>query len=94
MDRARVEHVAKLAALSLSGEEAEAFARELEAIVKYVEQLHALDTNDVPATTSMELGRAAWRADETAKGLSHEDALREAPKVEHEGFAVPAFVEQ
>ena len=33
-----------------------------------------------------------WRPDANVPGLSHEDALREAPKAEHDGFAVPTFV--
>ncbi len=97
IDRARVMHIAKLAALSLSDAEADALAEDLGKIVGYVEELDALDTRDVPPTAYMQLGRssaaAAWREDETREGLSHDDALAQAPRVEHDGFAVPGFIE-
>lgn len=93
IDRVLVRHVARLAALSLSDEEAEKLAGELAAIVRYVEQLDSLDTENVPPTAHMQLDRAELRKDELVPGLSHEDALAQAPKVEHDGFAVPAFME-
>jgi aspartyl-tRNA(Asn)/glutamyl-tRNA(Gln) amidotransferase subunit C len=93
IDRARVMHVAKLAALSLRDEEAEALAKDLARIVAYVEELDQVDTKDVPATAHVQLERAALRADEVKAGLAHDDALAAAPRAEHEGFAVPTFVE-
>jgi aspartyl-tRNA(Asn)/glutamyl-tRNA(Gln) amidotransferase subunit C len=93
IDRELVLHVAKLASLSLSDAEVDRFAVELARIVAHVEQLDALDTRDVPATTQVELDQAAWREDEVQPGLSHEEALSQAPRVDADGFAVPAFVE-
>jgi aspartyl-tRNA(Asn)/glutamyl-tRNA(Gln) amidotransferase subunit C len=91
--RIDVQHVAKLASLSLSGAEAERFAKELAAIVGYVAQLDELDTRDVPPTAHVQLERMPLRADENRPCLSHEDALEQAPAVEGGGFAVPTFVE-
>jgi aspartyl-tRNA(Asn)/glutamyl-tRNA(Gln) amidotransferase subunit C len=102
IDRARVLHVAKLAALSLSDAEADTFARELATIVAYVEQLETLDTKDVPATAHVQLDRAmpeqviatqGWREDEPRPGLAREEVLAQAPRVEGDGFAVPPFME-
>jgi aspartyl-tRNA(Asn)/glutamyl-tRNA(Gln) amidotransferase subunit C len=93
VDRALVLHVAKLACLSLSDLEADRFAGELSRIVQYVEQLDFLDTQDVPPTAHVQLDRSPWRDDEPVPGLSHDDALAQAPRVEHGGFAVPTFVE-
>lgn len=93
IDSARVHHIAKLAALSLSDAEAERFAHELDAIVRYVEELDTLDTSNVAPTAHVQLERASLREDEVLPGLSHDEALAGAPRVEHEGFAVPAFVE-
>jgi len=92
IDRAKVAHIAKLASLSLTDAEAEKLSHELAAIVKYVEELDTLDTSDVPPTAYVQLGTTALRADEVKPGLSHEDALAQAPRAEHEGFAVPVFV--
>jgi aspartyl-tRNA(Asn)/glutamyl-tRNA(Gln) amidotransferase subunit C len=93
IDRARVLHVARLAGLSLSDEEADRFAGELARIVAYVEQLDEVDTTDVPPTATVQLRPAALRPDEVGDCLSHEEALRGAPRVEDGGFAVPAFVD-
>lgn len=94
IDRALVLHVARLASLSLSDAEADRFAGELAKIVGYVAQLDALDTRDVPPTAHVQIDRTPWRQDEPRPGLSHEDALAQAPRVEGDGFAVPAFVEE
>jgi len=93
IDRAQIQHVATLASLSLSEPEMDAMATELQAIVKYVDELNELDTTDVPPTANVQLERAAWREDILEPCLSHEDALAEAPQEAHGGFAVPVFVD-
>jgi aspartyl-tRNA(Asn)/glutamyl-tRNA(Gln) amidotransferase subunit C len=93
VDRALVEHVAKLASLSLSDSEVDRFASELGRIVGYIEQLDSLDTRDVPPTANVSVDRAPLRRDEVAPGLTRDEVLAQAPEVESDGFAVPAFVE-
>ena len=94
IDGALVRHVAKLASLSLSDEEAARFAGELAKIVEYMAQLDALDTSNVPPTAHVQLDRMPLRPDEPRPCLTHEEALAQAPRVEGEGFAVPAFVDE
>jgi aspartyl-tRNA(Asn)/glutamyl-tRNA(Gln) amidotransferase subunit C len=86
-------HVAKLSSLSLSSVEVDRFAAELARIVGYVEQLDEIDTSDVPPTAHVRLDRTPWREDEILPCLTREEALAQAPRVEHDGFAVPTFVE-
>ena len=91
-----IKRVALLAELRLEDGEEESLAKEMDAILAYVAELDALDTTNVPPTTSVlptPGGEDAWRVDSVVPGLSHEDALREAPRAEHEGFSVPTFVE-
>lgn len=92
IDRARVLHVAKLAQVSLTDAEADATARELSRIVGYVAQLGELDTSDVPPTTHLSQG-APLRPDLHQEGLSHEDAMANAPETQGGGFAVPVFLD-
>jgi len=94
IDGKLVRHVAKLASLSLSDEEATRFTGELVKIVAYVAQLDALDTSGVPPTAHVQLDRMPLRPDEPRPCLTQEDALAQAPRVEGEGFAVPAFVDE
>jgi aspartyl-tRNA(Asn)/glutamyl-tRNA(Gln) amidotransferase subunit C len=93
VDLALVRHVAKLASLRLTDDETEKLASDLERIVAYVEQLNELDTSSVLPTAHVAIDRTPWRTDVPALGLSHEDALSEAPRATEDGFAVPTFVE-
>lgn len=95
MDRAQIRHVAELAELSLTEEEEAKLADEIGRILAYAKELDAVDVSAVPPTAHVgaQASGEGWRADEAAPGLSHEDALREAPRAEHDGFAVPTFVE-
>jgi aspartyl-tRNA(Asn)/glutamyl-tRNA(Gln) amidotransferase subunit C len=86
-------HVASLARLRLTPPEVSRMAVELSAILSYVQKLSELDTADVPPTAQVQVQRLPLREDEPRAGLCHEDALREAPRTAHDGFAVPGFVE-
>jgi aspartyl-tRNA(Asn)/glutamyl-tRNA(Gln) amidotransferase subunit C len=94
MDVAELRHVAELAELSLTAEEEERLAGEIGHIVAYVRELDGVDTTGVPPTAHMTIvaGHDAFRRDMPVDGLSHEEALREAPAEEHGGFSVPSFV--
>jgi aspartyl-tRNA(Asn)/glutamyl-tRNA(Gln) amidotransferase subunit C len=93
IDRDVVLHVAKLASLSLADAEVDRFTGELARIVGHVEQLEALDTRDIPPTAHVQVERIPLRRDEVTPGLTHDEALAQAPQVEADGFAVPAFLE-
>jgi aspartyl-tRNA(Asn)/glutamyl-tRNA(Gln) amidotransferase subunit C len=95
IDRAQIEHLAQLASLSLTADEVDAMTHEIGAILGYVAELESVDTRDVPPTAHVQLARAAWREDAVEAGLSHDDALAQAPRKapDGSGFAVPAFVE-
>jgi aspartyl-tRNA(Asn)/glutamyl-tRNA(Gln) amidotransferase subunit C len=93
IDMALVQHVAKLASLSLSEAEVARYVAELGRIVAHVEHLGALDTSEVPPTAHVQLDRLPYRPDEIVPCLSREEALAQAPKRDENGFVVPAFVE-
>ncbi len=93
LGEADVLKVAKLARLELGPEEVGRMVTELSAIVGYVQKLGELDTSDVPPTSHVHVDRLPLRQDEPQVSLSHADALAESPRVAHDGFAVPGFVE-
>jgi aspartyl-tRNA(Asn)/glutamyl-tRNA(Gln) amidotransferase subunit C len=94
IDRAQIRHVAELAELTLTDDEEARLTAEIGKIVAYVEELSSVDTTGVPPTAHVSAGiEVALRPDEPKDGLSHEEALAGAPKVAHEGFSVPTFVE-
>ncbi len=94
MDRSTIRHVARLAELSLSEEEEVRLSEEMGRILAYVAELQALNTDDVPPTTNLGGdGTDALRDDVPTPGLARDEVLAQAPRVEHDGFSVPTFVE-
>jgi aspartyl-tRNA(Asn)/glutamyl-tRNA(Gln) amidotransferase subunit C len=89
-----VRRIARLAHLDVAPDEVERLTRELGTILAYVRQLEELDLSGVAPTAHVQLDRLPLRADEPEMSLPREVALREAPRVAMEGFAVPAFVDE
>lgn len=88
-----VEHVARLARLDLSENEKEQFTEQLNAILKYAEQLNELNTEGVvPTSHAMPLVNV-MRADITKPSLPIEKVLLNAPDEEEGQFKVPAVLE-
>ena len=86
--------IARMAHLDLAPEELARLTRELGDILAYVRQLEEVDVTGVPPTAHVQLERLPLREDEPTPSLPRELALREAPRVSMEGFAVPAFVDE
>lgn len=84
-----VRKLALLARLELTDDEITTLGPQLESILGFVEKLSELDTTDVePMTTALDVDNR-WRTDEVTAGLSHEDALKNAPASDGEFFLVP-----
>jgi len=90
---AEVEHIASLARLNLTDEEVARFREQLSAILDYVAQLQALDTSDIPPTSSVLPPRSVLRQDEPHPGLALDALLANAPQVEADQFRVPPVLE-
>jgi aspartyl-tRNA(Asn)/glutamyl-tRNA(Gln) amidotransferase subunit C len=88
---ATVDHVARLAHLSLTEEERQLFARQLDEILGYAEQLQKLDTGDVPPLSHPSTS-AALREDEVEESLPRERALEAAPDAGDGLFRVPRIL--
>ncbi|QSO50171.1 Asp-tRNA(Asn)/Glu-tRNA(Gln) amidotransferase subunit GatC [Alicyclobacillus curvatus] len=88
-----VRHVAKLARLAVSEEEAHKLAPQLSDIISYAEQLQAVDLSNVPPTSHpLELSNVL-RADVPREGLTNEQALANAPDSDGQQVRVPAVLE-
>lgn len=89
LSRDDVLQVAGLAKLEFPEAELDAFATQLGKIVTFVEQLAEVDTAGVePMAHPLDL-HSAMRADVRVAGLSHAQALANAPKSDGEFFLVP-----
>jgi aspartyl-tRNA(Asn)/glutamyl-tRNA(Gln) amidotransferase subunit C len=87
-----VEHVAALARLELTDDEAESLTRELGVILEHAGQIAALDTSGVPPTSHPLPLRNVLRADEPGPSLDRDEVLAEAPAVEDDRFRVPRII--
>jgi aspartyl-tRNA(Asn)/glutamyl-tRNA(Gln) amidotransferase subunit C len=85
-----VDHVARLAHLSLTGEERTLFARQLDEILAWAESLQAVDVSDVEPLAAA--GKGALREDIEASGLPRERALDAAPDAAEGLFRVPRII--
>ena len=80
-----VEHVAKLARLSLTEEEKEMFTSQLSDIVSYMDLLNELDTENVePMARAIPMVNV-MREDEVRQSFKRDQMLDNAP-IEEDGF--------
>lgn len=94
LGEAEVRAIARLANLDLSPDELGPMAHELSAILGYVKKLQEVDVEHVAPTAHVQIERLPLRADEPAASLPNDVALREAPRADQGGFAVPGFMEE
>ncbi len=93
MDVAEVRKVAKLARLELADAELEPMAKQLTAILGYVDQLKELDTTGVePMAHPLPL-QNVFRDDVVTASLPVNEALQNAPARNGDFFAVPAVLD-
>ena len=88
-----VEHVARLARLAISPEEAEQMRTELDSILDWMRSLEKLDTTGVAPTTHSTPMVSPLRDDVPHAPLRRDEVLRAAPKTEAGAFAVPKVLE-
>lgn len=91
--RAEVEHVGHLARLALSEEELSSLTGDMDAILDYVAQLDALDTDGIIPTAHAVPMENAFRSDEIRPGFTPEQALINAPEKTANAFRVKRVIE-
>lgn len=92
LSREEVEHVAKLARLSVDEKEVELFQKQLSDILSYVEQLNELDTSQIEPTSHVLDLTNVLREDEVKPCLTREEALAGAPEPGEGYFHVPKII--
>lgn len=89
----QVKHVANLARLEISEEEAEKLTENLSAIISFAEQLNEIDTEGIEPTTHVLDLKNVMRKDEPKQWITREDALKNAPDQKDGQFRVPSILE-
>jgi aspartyl-tRNA(Asn)/glutamyl-tRNA(Gln) amidotransferase subunit C len=83
-----VDHVARLAHLSLTADEREAFARQLDQVLAYAESIQSLDTANVEPM-SHAAASETFRPDVPHESLPRETVMASAPDQGEGLFRVP-----
>ena len=88
-----VGYVARLARINLSEEEAKAFQKQLDDVLKYVEKLRQADVSQVEAAAHALPIFNVFREDESRDWFLAKQALSNAPRKANDLFIVPKVVE-
>ena len=83
-----VEHIAGLSRLTIPESEMEKFTEQFNQILNYADILEGIEPTPYVLPISN-----AFREDVVKPGVSHEDALKNAPAVYNDGFKVPRVIE-
>ncbi len=94
LTREEVIHIARLARLELTDSEIERYQQQLSSILEYADRLKALDTSQIPPTSSVLPARSRFREDSPVESLPVEKLLQNAPQAEKDQFKVPPALEE
>src|SRR3978361_336436 len=94
LNRQEVAHLARLSRLSLSDEELDQFAPQLDDILTWVARVGEAASADIPATTSGVPGGNISRPDVVRASLDREEVLASAPAAEDGRFRVPRILDE
>lgn len=89
----QVKHVAHLARLAITEEEAQMLTDQLDKIITYAEQLNELNTDNVEPTAHVLEIKNVMREDRAEKGLPREEVLKNAPEHQDGQIKVPGIME-
>ena len=90
----KVDQLASLAKLHFEGAEKEQIRQDLESILAMCEKLNEIDTTNVEPLIYMTENVNILREDIVKQEISHEEALKNAPKKDSDFFRVPKVIEQ
>lgn len=92
IDQKTIEHIAKLARLDVTAEEAQEYSAQLSKALGFFEQISKVDTKGVePLITPTEI-EAYWREDEPKSEFTAEEITANAPDRMGNLFKVPPVV--
>jgi aspartyl-tRNA(Asn)/glutamyl-tRNA(Gln) amidotransferase subunit C len=88
-----IEHLARLARLSVSDDEKKLFADQIDGILNYMDKLNELDTGNVGPTSHVISLSNVVREDLLKGSLDRKDALTNAPDKTDKFYRVPKIIE-
>lgn len=94
LNRQEVAHLARLSRLSLSDEELDRFAPQLDDILTWVARVGEATSADIPPTSTGAERVNIFRPDVTRPSLDRDEVLSQAPAAEDGRFRVPRILDE
>lgn len=88
-----IQHVAKLAKLSISEDDIDQFTKDMRNIIHMVEELEQVDTTGVALTTHGQAIENVYREDEVSLVNDRDELLKNVPTQQDGMIQVPAMLE-
>ena len=93
LDKDTVKHISKLARISLNDKKIDSLSKDLSSIIKFIERLNKLNTDNVKPLTSIIDASLKSRKDEIRDGKIRDQILKNSPENNEEFFVVPKVIE-
>ena len=93
IDKDTVKHISKLARISLDEKKINNLSKDLSSIMKFIEKLNKLNTDNITPLTSIINTSLKSRIDEVKDGKIRDQILKNSPEKNKEFFVVPKVVE-
>jgi aspartyl-tRNA(Asn)/glutamyl-tRNA(Gln) amidotransferase subunit C len=94
IDKELIDKLAHLARLEFNDDQKLKIEQDLNRILNFMESLNELDTSSVEPLIYMTDEQNVFRKDEVKQDISHDDALKNAPKKDSDYFRVPKVIDQ
>ena len=89
-----IDHIAHLARLEFKGEDKASIQKDMERMIEFVDKLSELDTVNVEPLIFMSEEINRVREDEPKVTVTHEEALKNAPKKDSDYFRIPKVLDK
>ena len=93
IDKNTVKHISKLARISLDENKVNSLSKDLTSIMKFIENLNELNTENTAPLTSIINASLKSRKDEVKDGKIRDQILKNSPEKNDEFFVVPKVIE-
>ena len=93
IDKDTVKHISKLARISVNDKKVDSLSKDLSSIIRFIEKLNKLNTDNVIPLTSIIDASLKSREDEIRDGKIRDQILKNSPENNDEFFVVPKVVE-
>lgn len=93
VSKKEVEHIADLSRLAIPENQMDKLTDQFNEILGYADILEKIDTTGIEPTPYVLPVNNQFREDVVVEGVSHEEALKNAPEVSNGGFKVPKVID-